>query len=1169
MSNKVLIESDVNEHVLKRSVNDDEKPQKLTILSFNIEGIAGNFTYLATLGKRADFILLQEHWLHSCDKISFSEFLPDFICYSKCFDDNSLLDPGQRKRGKDGVAICVRKKYSHLAEQLPDGGNRIIAVRLNIRYPIVIVCAYLPCRGSNATDSFQEILDELSEIKVKYNATASVICAGDMNASMIRDSSQDRQFQKFVNDNQFGIPNNKSNIPTFHHFNGKDVSQIDYILQSSDFLNNYITFSREALNTSTHDPIMASLSCILIPSNPISECNRVKRIWWNKVDIYDYQHGFDEKISEIIPDNIVITTENSDFLINSICNTLAEVAEKQSNATPRRRSARKSNSRRVWTPDIDAAMKQSKFYFGKWKAMGRPKESNNKHFKNMKFSKKKLRSEQRMHEAEKRRQKLVDIMSLQENDARGFYALVRKQRKSVNDKVAMIFGDNRVSDNTEILEGWSKYFTDLATPSQEETFDQNFKLQVDNDITNLTNIFEERGIHNLPNVSFELLKKTVFSLKNGKSADEFKITAEHLKFGSDKLLALLVKIVNFILSNMFIPPCLKSGIACPILKSGKPKQDPNSYRKITITTLIGKIIEKIHLQQNCNLVLKQQNSLQKGFTKGEMPIIAGLILSELVTEAKNSKSSLYIAFMDARKAFDVVWHDCLFRDMFKFGISGDNWLFFQKWYDGLTSKIRWNGCVAEPIRELQGVRQGGIWSPTAYKIFINSLLDAMQYHQLGSSIGTVYCGIPTVADDVTLVSNNADELQVMLDLQAGHANSKRYTVNQQKSTIIVINDSKTRDWSFNEKKLTVSDQATHLGIQRCVTNAKTTKETVQTRIITARRTVFALMGAGLHGLNGVNPKASIHLIKTYVVPRLLYGLEILSLSIEDIRNLENYYKKLLRQIQHIPDRTANAATFLLLGRIPIIGEVHKRMLTTYGNIIRNIDSVERDLAFRQLALRPPNSWFTKLGDLAEKYDLCSPHDILDTPPTKLAWGKLVNNAVNNYYMTSLIAEAKQKKTLALLSLENCGYGVIHNIWKSCDTDPFATTMAGLKVKIATNTLVLQANRAKFDKNCSTSPICLLCQLEPEDINHFILRCSALDPVRSPFLNKLKLTVAETRSGSLYEKELWLPENLIQLITDCTKFTFFNNIETADIETLSRGMCYRLFQKRSCLLADVA
>jgi hypothetical protein len=42
--------------------------------------------------------------------------------------------------------------------------------------------------------------------------------------------------------------------------------------------------------------------------------------------------------------------------------------------------------------------------------------------------------------------------------------------------------------------------------------------------------------------------------------------------------------------------------------------------------LIGKVIEKIHLTRNSNSITEQQNKLQKGFTQGEMPIIAALIL---------------------------------------------------------------------------------------------------------------------------------------------------------------------------------------------------------------------------------------------------------------------------------------------------------------------------------------------------------------------------------------------------------------------------------------------------------------------------------------------------------------------------------------------------------------
>ena len=70
--------------------------------------------------------------------------------------------------------------------------------------------------------------------------------------------------------------------------------------------------------------------------------------------------------------------------------------------------------------------------------------------------------------------------------------------------------------------------------------------------------------------------------------------------------------------------------------------------------------------------------------------------------------------MDARKAFDVLWHLGLLREMNKAGFEGDNWRFFENWYTDLTSKIKWNGLLSHKIVEKQGVRQGEIWSPSAY-----------------------------------------------------------------------------------------------------------------------------------------------------------------------------------------------------------------------------------------------------------------------------------------------------------------------------------------------------------------------------------------------------------------------------------------------------------------------
>ncbi|VDH90356.1 Hypothetical predicted protein [Mytilus galloprovincialis] len=221
-------------------------------------------------------------------------------------------------------------------------------------------------------------------------------------------------------------------------------------------------------------------------------------------------------------------------------------------------------------------------------------------------------------------------------------------------------------------------------------------------------------------------------------------------------------------------------------KKGKPKEDPGSYRKITITNPVGKLTEKLHLVRNKDNISNIQSPLQKGFTQGEIPLVAALILTELHTEAKENGNPLIIALTDAKSAFDVVWHDGLLREMNKAGLCGDNWLLFKDWYNGLNSNIKWQGQTSRTFLESQGVRQGGVWSPTAYKIFINSLLTTLETYRIGSHIGSIYVGVPTVADDVTLVSNCPYEIQSMLDLQTFHANKFRYLISSQKSCVLKL-----------------------------------------------------------------------------------------------------------------------------------------------------------------------------------------------------------------------------------------------------------------------------------------------------------------------------------------------------------------------------------------------
>ena len=68
-----------------------------------------------------------------------------------------------------------------------------------------------------------------------------------------------------------------------------------------------------------------------------------------------------------------------------------------------------------------------------------------------------------------------------------------------------------------------------------------------------------------------------------------------------------------------------------------------------------------------------------------------------------------------------------------------------------------------------------------------------------------------------------------------------------------------------------STSATHLGITRNINR----KPNIEEKINLGRKTAYSVMGAGFHGGGGLKPSQNGFIWSTFVVPRLLYGLEAL------------------------------------------------------------------------------------------------------------------------------------------------------------------------------------------------------------------------------------------------------------------------------------------------------
>ena len=121
---------------------------------------------------------------------------------------------------------------------------------------------------------------------------------------------------------------------------------------------------------------------------------------------------------------------------------------------------------------------------------------------------------------------------------------------------------------------------------------------------------------------------------------------------------------------------------------------------------------------------------------------------------------------------------------------------------------------------------------------------------------------------------------------------------------------------------------------------------------------------------------------TYVIPRLLNGPEVQELKHSDINQLEQYQRKSLKQMQHLPDRTQSSASLALLGIPQVECVLLKNMLGLFWRWITS-KGAEREISLRQLAMKTSteSSWFNRIRVILNRYGLPSPSELLDNPPS--------------------------------------------------------------------------------------------------------------------------------------------------------------------------------------------
>jgi len=112
----------------------------------------------------------------------------------------------------------------------------------------------------------------------------------------------------------------------------------------------------------------------------------------------------------------------------------------------------------------------------------------------------------------------------------------------------------------------------------------------------------------------------------------------------------------------------KSGLLSIIHKSGKPKDDLNNYRGITLMDVISKVFSRMVNDRLFKILDKYCTKFQFGGTPGVGCTDAILTLKSVIHTRGNHGLSTHVAFIDLVKAYDTANHELLIRVLEIYGV---------------------------------------------------------------------------------------------------------------------------------------------------------------------------------------------------------------------------------------------------------------------------------------------------------------------------------------------------------------------------------------------------------------------------------------------------------------------------------------------------------------------
>ena len=302
-------------------------------------------------------------------------------------------------------------------------------------------------------------------------------------------------------------------------------------------------------------------------------------------------------------------------------------------------------------------------------------------------------------------------------------------------------------------------------------------------------------------LTMEEMNRAIFGASTNKASGDDDIPYELIQHLGPIAKEFLLHIYQRCWRGEGIPSKWRTAVIKTLLKDGKDPKKTTSYRPISLTSCLGKILERIIADRLIYLLetRKVLNPNQAGFRQGRCTTDQILKLVQDATDnihsPRHESQRTVVCFFDYEKAYDKVWRDGLISKMLDLDIPPRFVKYVRHFLSGRNTWVEVNNKRSKKFVLKEGLPQGSCISPLLFLIFINDIDADLDFMTAASLF----------ADDTSNwrrdgVVRGSDRIlmQGEIDKITDWAERWKMSINADKTKCMVISSS-TEDQKWNPK----------------------------------------------------------------------------------------------------------------------------------------------------------------------------------------------------------------------------------------------------------------------------------------------------------------------------------------------------------------------------------